>query len=88
MRSKPTIFCKTVDKKILGHINDFKRCVIGYINYSPNFIDPINWNHLAKEINSMPIKFSAENRYTFPSEILGNLLGYPLKLLPESAFKD
>jgi hypothetical protein len=85
---KPAIFCKTVDKKILGHMNDFKRCVISYINYSPNGIDPINWDHLAKKVNSMPINFSEENRYIYPVEMLGSLLGYPLKLLVESARTD
>ena len=60
-------------------MNDFKRYVDSYIYYSPSCISPVNWDHLAKKVNNMPINFSAENRYIYPVEMLGSLLGHQLK---------
>lgn len=77
--NKTPIFCKTVNKKILGHMNDFKRCVDSYIHNSPINRQPVNLDYLSKKINNMPISFSEKNRYIYPIEILGILLGHQLK---------
>jgi len=77
--SEPITFCKTVDKKILGHMNDFKWCAASYIDDSPGCLHPIDWNQVANRINTMPVNFSLANQFIFPIEMLGKLIGCSLK---------
>lgn len=51
------IFTKTVDRKILGHMNDFKRCAEPY----PGDPLPVDWQDTAERINNMPTKGSPED---------------------------
>lgn len=69
---EPT-FTKTVDRKILGHMNDFKRCAQPY----PNDTYPIDWQDIAERINNMPIDAgSRDSSYTI--ERFNALLGINL----------
>lgn len=69
-------FCKTADRKILAHMNDFKRCVDGFTKYSPICEHPIRWEQVANMINEMPVNFSVANQYIFPKEMLKNLIAH------------
>lgn len=66
-------FTKTVDKKILGHMNDFKRCAEPY----PGAPYPVDWNDTAERINNMPTK-GGEQDWLYPVERFNNLLGIKL----------
>jgi len=61
-----------VDKKILGHMNDFKRC-------APYSGDPwpVDWHDVAERINNMPTK-GGEQDWLYPVERFNNLLGINL----------
>lgn len=74
-------FCKTVDKKILGHMNDFKWCSEGYIYDDPYFLYPTNWDKVSEKINNMPVKFAAERGLTFPIQVFSQLISHPLETL-------
>ena len=50
--AQPFVFCKVQDRRILGIMNDFKRCV-GCYRYS-NYED-INWDYLSNITNDIPI---------------------------------
>lgn len=72
-------FCKTIDRKILGHMNDFKRCIACYVQYSPVCVHPIHWGQIADMINNMPVNLAAAGGYIYPTEALGQLLGKSIK---------
>jgi hypothetical protein len=76
--AETTKFCKTVDRKILGHMNDFKRGVDAYTEYSPECVHPLSWEQVANMINDTPVNFAAVGS-TYPTEMLGKLIGHPLK---------
>ena|SRR5260221_7221418 len=68
-----TIFTKTVDRKILGHMNDFKYCA-GPYEGDPH---PVDWHDTAERINNMPTK-GGEQDYIYPIERFNALLGIDL----------
>ncbi|MEO8402370.1 MAG: hypothetical protein ABI597_11375 [Gammaproteobacteria bacterium] len=67
------IFTKTVDRKILGHMNDFRRCAQPY----PGDTYPIDWHDIAERINNMPTK-GGEQDWLYPVERFNKLLGVNL----------
>lgn len=67
------IFTKTVDRKILGHMNDFRYCSTPYEG-DPL---PVDWNDTAERINNMPTKGSGGD-YLYPIDRLNALLGIQL----------
>lgn len=71
MTSEP-IFCKTVDRKILGHMNDYKRC-------SDYILDVEGIYAAEAAMADMPI--CIDSIHTCPIEKLGELLGCPEKLM-------
>lgn len=77
--SETTRFCKTANRKILGHMNDFRQCAKAYAEHPPNCAPPINWDQIANKINNMPVNFSADNQYIFPIKLLAKLIGHSLK---------
>jgi hypothetical protein len=75
------MFTRTIDKKILGHMNDFKRCA----EPLPDELYPINWQETAFRINNMPINASSKN-CSFLLMQFKNLLGINLNnYLPTNA---
>lgn len=54
--SEPVVYCKTVNRKVLGHMNDYKRCApfawddISFAN--------IDWDAQTTELANMPITFA------------------------------
>lgn len=66
-------FSKTVDRKILGHMNDFKRCSEPY----PDDPRPVDWHDTAARINNMPTK-GDERDWLYPIERFNVLLGIHL----------
>lgn len=72
--SKTATFCKTMDRKILGYMNNFKQCVEGFIDYSPECMNPICWNSISDMINNMSVNFGAVNKYSYPTEMSKKLL--------------
>ena len=71
--SEPTFFTKTADKKILGHMNDFKFHTEPYADEPL----PVNWHDTAERINNMPTKGGSED-WMFPVERFNQLLGINL----------
>jgi len=53
--STPHVFCKTDNRKVLGHMNDFKRCIEVGIHYDGLSFDAIVWDDIMHSINNMPI---------------------------------
>ena len=66
-------FTKTVDRKILGHMNDFRRCAEPYQD-DPL---PVDWKDTAERINNMPTKGGTKD-WLYPIERLNELLGINL----------
>ncbi len=66
-------YTKTVDRKILGHMNDFRRCTEPY----PGDPYPIDWQDKAERINNMPINAGSRNS-SYPIENFNELLGINL----------
>ena len=71
MTSEP-IFCKTVDRKILGHMNDYKRCS-DYILETEGIY--------AAEVAMADMPICINSIHTCPIEKLGELLERPDKLM-------
>jgi hypothetical protein len=69
---EPTL-TKTVDRKILGHMNDFKRCAKPY----PGDPYPVDWRDASERINNMPTKGSPED-WLYPIERFNKLLNINL----------
>ena len=67
------IYTKTVDRKILGHMNDFRRCSEPY----PGDPYPIDWLDKAECINNMPINAGSRDS-SYPLERFNELLGIDL----------
>jgi len=65
---EPT-FTKTVDRKILGHMNDFRRCSQPY----PGDPFPVDWQDTAERINNMPTK-GDDRDWLYPIERFNQLL--------------
>lgn len=50
--STPPTFCKTDNRKVLGHMNDFKSCVQAFVaHYGGNFVD-IDWDDVMHSVNN------------------------------------
>jgi hypothetical protein len=62
-------FTKTIDRKILGHMNDFRRCAEPY----PDDPLPVDWHDTAERINNMPTK-GGEQDWLYPVERFNALL--------------
>ncbi len=62
------VFCKTVDRKILGHMNDFKRCASYRLEENPTDFDGAEHMIAQIPVNLQPIK------YTTPLERFRELL--------------
>ena len=69
---EPT-FTKTVNRKILGHMNDFRRCGQPY----PADTYPVDWHDIAERINNMPINAGSRDS-SYPIEHFNALLGINL----------
>lgn len=67
------IYTKTIDRKILGHMNDFRRCAKPYSG-DPL---PMDWQDTAERINNMPTK-GGEQDWLYPVERFNQLLGINL----------
>ncbi len=48
-------FCKTTNRQLLGHMNDFKRCLSVMVQTHPFPETQDDWDTLAYEINDMPV---------------------------------
>jgi len=70
----PMIFCKTNDRRVLGHMNDFKRYVEFFLEAHDSLSTQINLKQLAKEINQTPIKFGV-SEYGDPLKQFLRILG-------------
>jgi hypothetical protein len=62
-------FAKTADRKILGHMNNFKRCAEPY----PGDPWPVDWKDTAERINNMPTKGDVSD-WLYPIERFNKLL--------------
>lgn len=71
--AEESTFTKTVDRKILGHMNDFRRCAQPY----PGDTYPIDWHDLAERINNMPINAGSRDS-SYPIEHFNALLSINL----------
>jgi len=68
------VLTKTVDRKILGHMNDFRRCSEPY----PGDPYPVDWSDAAERINNMPTKGIDDSDWQYPIERFNKLLGIHL----------
>lgn len=68
------VFCKTVDRKILGHMNDFKRCA-GYMLER----DPPDFERAEQMISHPPLTLDLKG-CTYPLQRMGLLLGRDLRV--------
>lgn len=66
----PPVFCKTDNRKVLGHMNDFKRCIEVGIYHKGLKFDAIDWDDVMHSINNMPI---GTQGYTFATDLAKEL---------------
>ena len=66
------VFCKTDNRKVLGHMNDFKQCVHVSIYHSDLKFDAIDWDEIMRSINQMPFRIQG-NRYTTATDLATEL---------------
>jgi hypothetical protein len=66
-------FCKTSDRKLLGHMNDFKRCFEMRIAYNYEQFAGIDLDEESRAINEMPV-ITTKNKYSTPTELMLQLL--------------
>lgn len=71
--TEESIFTKTVDRKILGHMNDFKRCAEPY----PGDPLAVDWQNIAERTNNMPINAGSRDS-SFPIDCFNKLLSINL----------
>ena len=62
----PPRFCKTQNRHVLGHMNDFKRCVDVMTSIS---FDAIDWDEQMEKINNMPVNIKTMG-FIFPGELM------------------
>jgi len=67
----PPTFCKTQSRQILGHMNDFKRCIAVQTFDMP--FEVIDWDILMESTNTMPINVRPMG-YTSAIEQMDGLL--------------
>jgi hypothetical protein len=73
-QDKIVTYCKTVDRKLLGHMNDFKKGVEARVYYHHKDFPDINWDEESELINDIPITI-ANNKCTTPERLMLHLLG-------------
>ena len=71
------MFTKTVDRKVLGHMNDFKHCAAAYVEKRAT-VDSMK---LAKYINQVPMKVE-KNFYASPFENFNSVFNCNLPKQP------
>lgn len=64
--SQPPIFCKTDNRKILGHMNDFKHCVEASIFHDDLNFSEVDWDEIMSSINRTPV---GTQGYQYPIEM-------------------
>jgi hypothetical protein len=52
--AEPVVYCKTQDRRMLGHINDFKRCTVCHLDWYETSFDQSS-QRLMDNINEMPV---------------------------------
>ena len=62
------VYCKTVDRNILGHMNDFKRCVSFRLEENPT-----DFEGAEKMIAQIPVNIKSLS-YTTPVDCMRDLL--------------
>ena len=62
----PHRFCKTVDRRILGPMNAFKRCVEIWIYRNNQPFNEIDWDDVAHSVNKIPV---GTRSYDCPCEL-------------------
>ena len=67
----PVSFCKTENKRVLGHMKDFKWCIEGQIEGLT--FDRIDWDCVTRYVNTIPVNI-AHIGFTTPLELLETLL--------------
>lgn len=70
---QPFSVCKTVDKKILGHMTDFKNCAGIDLEYFPKFRSQVDWLEVTDRINTTPLSFGSD-KCTFPKKLFMEIL--------------
>lgn len=63
-------FTKKVDRRLLGHMNDFRRCAMPY----PEDPRPIDWADEESRINNMTIKGGIKD-WMYPVERFSEIIG-------------
>ena len=53
--SMPPTFCKTNDRKVIGHMTDFKNCIDVMDFYRNVSFSKIDWDEIMNDINHTPI---------------------------------
>lgn len=66
------IYCKTDNRKVLGHLNDFKRCIEPFLDEPYEYL---NWDHLSNKVNNIITNVNSIG-YTHPYELMSNLLNH------------
>lgn len=72
--AKSPVFCKTVDRSVLGHMNELKLALKVYIASEP--VEGINWDEAMSYLNQVLLSVSPRD-YANPQERM-------LKLLPQT----
>jgi hypothetical protein len=70
--SQPVTFCKTADRKVLGHMNDFKRCAP--FAWQDVGFDNINWEEQTNNLSDMPITMCSQLAFSSPGRLMLDLL--------------
>jgi len=53
--SRPPVFCKTDNRRVLGHMNDFKQCINARVFHDNLNLNDIHWDDVMHAINNMLI---------------------------------
>jgi|GEM_PF-2397688 len=64
-------FCKTIDRKLLGHMNDFKRCINVCVNHP--YYDEIDFDDISDKINDTIVS-AIKNNYDNPKGLMLKLI--------------
>lgn len=70
--NQPFHFCKTSDRKVIGHMNNFKRCA-SFTWYRFSF-DKINWSELTDDFSEMPVTTNKPSDFSCPKKLMLDLL--------------
>lgn len=76
--SESVVYCKTANRKVLGHMNDYKRCAP--FAWQDVLFDNINWEDQTTELSNMPITvFNSPIAYPNAEELMLYLLKDAIK---------